>query len=122
MNNPGRKEGNKVTEKIEKGEREPKYPRSAFFYFCREKINENKEMKLSMNELGKMYINLPESDKRKYIKLSEESRKIYEEEMDLYRKKQAEIAAISMNIRNRIKMLIIMMLLKKNINYLSYFS
>ena len=79
-------------------------------------------MKLSMNELGKIYINLPESDKRKYIKLSEESRKKYEEEMVLYRKKQAEIAAISMNIRNRIKMLIIMMLLKKNINYLSYFS
>ena len=55
MSNPGRKEGNKVTEKIEKGEREPEYPRSAFFYFCREKINENKRTKLSMNELGKIY-------------------------------------------------------------------
>ena len=91
MSNPGRKEGNKVTEKIEKGEREPEYPRSAFFYFCREKINENKETKLSMNELGKIYINLPESGKRKYIKLSEKSRKKYEEEMILYRKKQDKL-------------------------------
>ena len=37
MNNPGRKEGNKVTEKIEKGEREPEYPRSAFFIFAEKK-------------------------------------------------------------------------------------
>ena len=91
MNNPGRKEGNELAEKTEKGEGEPEYPRSAFFYFYREKINENKEMKLSMIELGEMYIKLPESDKRKYIKLSEESRKKYEEEMILYRKKQDKL-------------------------------
>ena len=69
-----------------------------------------------------MNINLHESDKRKYINLSEESWKKYEEEKALYRKKKAENTANLMNIRNRIKMLKIKMMLKKNTNYLSSFT
>ena len=37
MNNTGRKEGNELAEKTEKGEGEPEYPRSVFFLFLQGK-------------------------------------------------------------------------------------
>ena len=50
-------------QKKERPEGQPKKPPTAYFLFCAEKRNENKDKKWLAKELGELFKNLPEEEK-----------------------------------------------------------
>jgi len=71
----------------------PKRPRTAYIFFCNDKrpkvreANPNMRMTEVTNELGKMWKNLKESKRQKYLEQAQKDRERYTSEMNQYKPK-----------------------------------
>jgi hypothetical protein len=82
--------GDRLKIKKRRDPNKPKRPLSSFLYFCndyRDKVrSENPDLKMGgvMKELGKLWKNLDNENKDKFIKLAENAKSQYEDQLEQY--------------------------------------
>ena len=76
--------------KVKKDKNAPKKPKTSYMFFCQEKRAEvqkkhpGKSMGDTSKILGEMWSKLSEKEKAKYVKMNEQAKEEYEEEMKEY--------------------------------------